>query len=60
MSAYARIHILHLLCAVAFAGGIIFEALVLSALHNGRLPSPTHRETESVLSKRPHASCRLS
>lgn len=52
MSAYAWVHIIHLFCAVAFAGGVIFEALVLSALHSGKVSRPARQEAEAALSQR--------
>lgn len=49
---YALAHIVHLYAAIAFVGGVIFEALILSALHQHSLPKTTRRQTEQVISKR--------
>lgn len=52
MSAYGVLHIIHLFCAIAFVGGVFFEALVLSVLHTQRVGREARRETEKAISFR--------
>lgn len=49
---YPWAHIVHLYCAIAFVGGVIFEALVLSALHTKQISREARREAERVISRR--------
>lgn len=49
---YPFAHIVHLLCAIAFVGGVIFEALVLSALHGSAVSRETRREAHAAISRR--------
>lgn len=52
MSAYALAHIVHLLCAILFVGGVLFEALVLSALHTPAVSREVRRAAEKAVSAR--------
>lgn len=52
MSFYAVAHIIHLFCAIAFVGGVFFEALVLSVLHTQRVSPEVRREVEKAMSYR--------
>lgn len=52
MSMYAIAHIVHLLCAVIFVGGILFEALVLSVLHSKAVSRAARQEVEHAISHR--------
>lgn len=52
MSLYAAAHIVHLFCALAFVGGVFFEALVLSVLHTKRVSREARREVERAMSHR--------
>lgn len=52
MSVYSVAHIIHLFCAIAFVGGVFFEMLVLSALHNGLLSREIRKPVEVVISSR--------
>lgn len=52
MSVYAAAHIVHLLCAVMFVGGVLFEALILSALHGKNVSREARREAEKAVSAR--------
>ncbi|WP_274570918.1 CopD family copper resistance protein [Neisseria leonii] len=47
---YPYAHILHLFCAIAFVGGVIFEALILSALHG--ISRDARREAHAAISRR--------
>lgn len=49
---YPYAHIIHLLCAVAFVGGVIFEVLVLSALHGQDVSPETRRQARSAIARR--------
>ncbi|MDO1509782.1 MULTISPECIES: CopD family copper resistance protein [unclassified Neisseria] len=52
MSVYAVAHIIHLLCAIAFVGGVFFETLILSVLHTKQVSRGARRETEKAISRR--------
>lgn len=52
MNMYAIAHIAHLFCAIAFVGGVFFEALVLSVLHTRHVSSEARREVERAISQR--------
>lgn len=49
---YPWAHIIHLYCAIAFVGGVIFEALILSSLHSKQISKEARREAERVISRR--------
>lgn len=49
---YPWAHIVHLYCAIAFVGGVIFEALILSSLHSQHISREARREAERVISRR--------
>lgn len=49
---YPYAHIVHLFCAIAFVGGVIFEALILSALHDKSVSSEARREAHAAISRR--------
>ncbi len=49
---YPIAHIIHLYCAIAFIGGVIFEALILSALHSKNVSQASRREAERAISQR--------
>ncbi|MCP2040835.1 hypothetical protein L1281_001425 [Neisseria sp. HSC-16F19] len=51
-STYPWAHIVHLLCAVIFVGGVFFEMLVLSVLHTRAVSREARREVEPALSRR--------
>lgn len=52
MSAYAFAHIVHLLCAILFVGGVLFEALVLSVLHTPAVSREVRQAAEKAVSSR--------
>lgn len=52
MNSYAIAHLIHLYCAIAFVGGVIFEALILGALHGSAVSRDARREVESAISQR--------
>lgn len=52
MNSYSIAHIIHLFCAIAFVGGVIFEALVLSVLHTKQVSRDARREVEKAISRR--------
>lgn len=52
MNSYTIAHIIHLYCAIAFVGGVIFEALILSALHSSAVSRDSRREVERAISRR--------
>lgn len=52
MNSYTIAHIIHLYCAIAFVGGVIFEALILSALHSPAVSRDSRREVERAISRR--------
>ncbi len=52
MNSYTIAHIIHLYCAIAFVGGVIFEALILSALHSPAVSRDARREVERAISRR--------
>lgn len=52
MNSYTLAHIIHLYCAIAFVGGVIFEALILSALHSPAVSRDARREVERAISRR--------
>lgn len=52
MNGYTIAHIIHLYCAIAFVGGVIFEALILSALHSPAVSRDARREVERAISRR--------
>lgn len=52
MNSYAIAHLVHLYGAIAFVGGVIFEALILSALHSSRVSCESRREVEQAISRR--------
>ena len=52
MTSYAWAHIAHLLCALVFVGGVLFEALILSALHRPEVGRETRREAERAIAAR--------
>lgn len=49
---YPYAHIIHLFCAIAFVGGVIFEALILSAIHSKDVSREARKEAESVIGRR--------
>lgn len=49
---YPYAHIIHLFCAIAFVGGVLFETLILSVLHSSQVSSQARKEVESAVSKR--------
>ncbi len=49
---YPWAHIVHVFCAIAFVGGVFFEALVLSAMHSKQVSREARREVERALSRR--------
>lgn len=49
---YQTAHIIHLFCAILFVGGVLFEALILSALRNSGVSDGTRRETEAAVAAR--------
>lgn len=49
---YPLAHIVHLFCAIAFVGGVIFEALVLSVLHGSAVSREARREVHTAISRR--------
>lgn len=52
MSVYSAAHIIHLFCAIAFVGGVLFESLVLSVMHTKKVGRAARREVEKALSAR--------
>ena len=52
MNIYPIAHIIHLYCAIAFVGGVFFEALVLSAIHSKSVNRDARREVERAISHR--------
>lgn len=52
MNSYVIAHIVHLYCAIAFVGGVIFEALILSVLHSSCVSRESRREVEQAISRR--------
>ena len=52
MSIYSVAHIIHLFCAIAFVGGVFFEALVLSAIHGKQVSREARREVERAVARR--------
>ncbi|MDO4641888.1 MAG: hypothetical protein Q4A84_09375 [Neisseria sp.] len=52
MSVYAIAHIVHLFCAIAFVGGVLFETLVLSVIHTKQVSRESRREVEKAISRR--------
>ena len=51
-SSYAWAHIVHLFCAIVFAGGVFFEVLVLSALHGQGVDKSARKQVEAAVSRR--------
>ncbi|ULJ64554.1 CopD family copper resistance protein [Wielerella bovis] len=49
---YSWAHIIHLVCAITFVGGVFFEALILSAIHSKNVSRDARREVENAISKR--------
>lgn len=49
---YPYAHIIHLFCAIAFVGGVIFEALILSAIHGKEVSREARKEAESAIGRR--------
>lgn len=49
---YPYAHIIHLFCAIAFVGGVVFEALILSALHGKEVSREARREAHAAVSRR--------
>ena len=49
---YPWAHIVHLLCAIVFVGGVFFELLVLSVLHTSAVDRDARRQVEAALSRR--------
>ncbi|XXQ68430.1 CopD family copper resistance protein [Neisseriaceae bacterium B1] len=49
---YPYAHILHLFCAIAFVGGVIFEALILSAIHGKEVGRDARKEAERAIGRR--------
>lgn len=49
---YSWAHVIHLLCAITFVGGVFFEALVLSAIHSKQVSHEARREVERAISQR--------
>lgn len=52
MSAYAWAHIVHLFCALLFVGGVLFEALILAAIHSRDVSHEARREVEQAIKRR--------
>ncbi|KPN72037.1 CopD family copper resistance protein [Neisseria sp. 83E34] len=52
MRTYAIAHIAHLFCAIIFVGGVFFEMLILSAIHNKQVSREARKETEQAISRR--------
>lgn len=50
---YPFAHIVHLFCAIIFVGGVVFEMLILSALHhNENVSRQARREADAAISRR--------
>lgn len=49
---YPYAHIVHLFCAIAFVGGVIFETAVLSVLHSKQVSRESRKEVEKAISCR--------
>lgn len=49
---YPYAHIVHLFCAIGFVGGVIFEALILSAMHSSSVSREARKEVEHAISQR--------
>lgn len=49
---YPYAHIIHLFCAIAFVGGVIFEALILSAIHSKEVSRDARKEAERAIGRR--------
>lgn len=49
---YPYAHIIHLFCAIAFVGGVIFEALILSAIHGKDVSREARKESENAIRRR--------
>ena len=49
---YPWAHIVHLFCAIIFAGGVFFEMLVLSALHGQAVDKAARKQAEAAVSRR--------
>ncbi|MDO4433512.1 MAG: hypothetical protein Q4B82_02885 [Alysiella sp.] len=49
---YPYAHIVHLFCAIAFVGGVIFEALILGVLHGKQVSRETRQEADKAIARR--------